>query len=146
MKITVDSINQMFEGTRQLLLGGLITAITGVLIVWNNESPPVGRLPIMFSVVALLTILPGFIAMLFSPITPLAAKLFDIKGSIVLCRIFSFIYFILYWYVTLLVVNIIFTIAMGLNGNDTMLKICFIIGCFIVAVVQTRRFYRLITQ
>ncbi|SJJ87928.1 hypothetical protein [Shigella sonnei] len=33
MKITVDNISEMFAGTKELLIGGLITGIVGVLIL-----------------------------------------------------------------------------------------------------------------
>lgn len=42
MKITVENIAEMFEGTKELLIGGLITAITGVLIIVKiSEVVPV---------------------------------------------------------------------------------------------------------
>lgn len=144
MKITVDNISEVFEGTKELLIGGLITAITGVLILIRISSYEFVKLPLMLFVIFLLTVIPGFMAMLFSPITKVTAKIFDIKSSNVLCRIFSFLYFVLYWFITLLIVNLIVSSLMHLGNGDGGLKACFAIGCFIVAVVQTRRFYHLI--
>ncbi len=146
MKITVDNISEMFTGTKELLIGGLIAAIVGLLIVIRLEGSEYLKVPQMFGAIFLLTVIPGFIAMLFSPLTKLTAKIFDIKSSNMLCRIFSFIYFVLYWFVTLLVVNLIATSLMNLGNGDGAVKSCFAIGCFIVAVVQTNRFYGLIIK
>jgi hypothetical protein len=144
MKITVDNINEMFEGTKELLIGGVITAILGVVILTRVSGYEVSKAPLMCIAVFLFTIVPGFFAMLFSPLTKITAKIFDIKNSYVLCRIFSFMYFVLYWFITLLIANLIVSSLMHLGNGDGGLKACFAIGCFIVAVVQTRRFYHLI--
>lgn len=145
MKITVDNINEMFEGTKELLIGGVITAILGVVILTRVNGYEVSKAPLMFIAVFLFTIAPGFFAMLFSPLTKITAKLFDIKSSTVLCRIFAGVYFVLYWYIPLLIVNIIISSIMYMGSGDGGLKACFAIGCFIIAVVQTKRFYSLIT-
>lgn len=100
----------------------------------------------MLVMIFLLTVVPGFIAMLFSPLTKVFAKIFDIKSSNILCRIFSFLYFILYMAITFLVTNFIFTTAMSLHGGDGGLRACFAIGCFVVAVEQTRKFYSLLIK
>lgn len=146
MKITVENIAEMFEGTKELLIGGLITAITGALIIVQiSEVVPV-KIPLMIIAIFLFTVVPGFFAMLFSPLTKLTAKIFDIKSSTVICRIFSGIYFILYWFIPLIIVNAIISSIMHLGSGDGGLKACFAIGCFIIAVVQTRRFYTLLTK
>lgn len=146
MKITVDSITTMFKGTKELLIGGLITAITGSIIIIKISEVVTSKIPLMVVALFLFTIVPGFFAMLFSPLTKITAKLFDIKDSKVLCRVFSGIYFILYWYIPLIIVNMIIASIMYMGSGDGGLKACFAIGCFIVAVVQTKRFYSLITQ
>ncbi|QJI78247.1 hypothetical protein HH197_08185 [Citrobacter koseri] len=51
MKITVDNISEMFEGTKELLIGGLITAITGVLILIQVSSYEFVKLPLMLLVI-----------------------------------------------------------------------------------------------
>lgn len=146
MKITVENFAEMFEGTKELLIGGLITAITGALIIVKiSEVVPV-KIPLMIIAIFLFTVVPGFFAMLFSPLTKLTAKIFDIKSSTVICRIFSGIYFILYWFIPLIIVNAIISSIMHLGSGDGGLKACFAIGCFIIAVVQTRRFYTLLTK
>ena len=146
MKITVDSIITMFEGTKELLIGGLITTITGTIIIVNVSEVVPAKIPLMIMAIFLFTVVPGFFAMLFSPLTKITAKLFDIKDSTVLCRVFSGIYFILYWYIPLIIVNMIIASIIYMGSGDGGLKACFAIGCFIVAVVQTKRFYSLITQ
>lgn len=146
MKITVDNISQMFEGTKELLIGGLITAITGAIIIVNVSEVVPAKIPLMIMAIFLFTVVPGFFAMLFSPLTKITAKLFDIKDSTAICRVFSGIFFILYWYIPLLIVNMIISSIMYMGSGDGGLKACFAIGCFIVAVVQTKRFYSLITQ
>ena len=146
MKITVHNISQMFEGTKELLIGGLITAITGAIIIVNVSEVVPAKIPLMIMAIFLFTVVPGFFAMLFSPLTKITAKLFDIKDSTVLCRVFSGIYFILYWYIPLIIVNMIIASIIYMGSGDGGLKACFAIGCFIVAVVQTKRFYSLITQ
>ncbi|PDP89882.1 hypothetical protein [Enterobacter cloacae] len=146
MKITVENISEMFEGTKELLIGGLITAITGVIIIIGPNGNEYVKVPLMLVIIFLLTVIPGFIAMLFSPLTKITAKIFDIKSSNVLCRIFSFLYFILYMVITFGGANFIFTIAMSLHSADNALRICFAIGCFVIAVVQTRKFYSILIK
>lgn len=146
MKITVENIAEMFEGTKELLIGGLITAITGALIIVKISEVVPAKIPLMIIAIFLFTVVPGFFAMLFSPLTKLTAKIFDIKSSTVICRIFSGIYFILYWFIPLIIVNAIISSIMHLGSGDGGLKACFAIGCFIIAVVQTRRFYTLLTK
>lgn len=146
MKITVENISEMFEGTKELLIGGLITAITGVLILTRLSGYEYVKVPLMLVMIFLLTVIPGFIAMFFSPLTKVSAKIFDIKNSSILCRIFSFLYFILYMAITFLVTNFIFTTAMSLHGGDGGLRACFAIGCFVVAVEQTRKFFSLLIK
>lgn len=146
MKITVENITEMFEGTKELLVAGLITAITGVLILTRVSGYAVVKAPLMFALLFLITVLPGFISMLFSPMTKVTAKIFDIKNSIAMCRIFSAIYFALYWFVTLLIVNIIVSSLIQMGNGDGGMKACFAIGCFVVAVVQTKRFYGLLIK
>ncbi|EFX1099666.1 TPA: hypothetical protein ACHXOF_004179, partial [Shigella sonnei] len=90
MKITVDNISEMFAGTKELLIGGLITGIVGVLILTRVSGYEYVKVPLMLVMIFLLTVVPGFIAMLFSPLTKVFAKIFDIKSSNILCRIFSF--------------------------------------------------------
>ena len=65
MKITVDNINEMFEGTKELLIGGVITAILGVVILTRVNGYEVSKAPLMFIAVFLFTIAPGFFAMFF---------------------------------------------------------------------------------
>ncbi|BCA40327.1 hypothetical protein [Kluyvera ascorbata] len=145
MKITVDNISEMFEGTKELLIGGLITAITGAIIIVNVSEVVSAKIPLMIIAIFLFTVVPGFFAMLFSPLTKITAKLFDIKSSTAICRVLSGIYFILYWYVPLIIVNMIITSIMYMGSGDGGLRACFAIGCFIIAVVQTRKFFRLLT-
>lgn len=146
MKITVENISEMFEGTKELLIAGLITAITGLLILIRVNGYAVVKAPLMFVILFLITVLPGFISMLFSPLTKITANLFDIKNSIAMCRIFSAIYFALYWFVTLLIVNLIVSSLIQMGSGDGGMKACFAIGCFVVAVVQTKRFYGLLIK
>ena len=146
MKITVDNISEMFEGTKELLIGGVITAILGVIILTRVSGYEVSKAPLMFIAVFLFTIVPGFFAMLFSPLTKVTAKIFDIKNSHVICGIFSFIYFVLYWFIILLFVNVIVSQMVYMGSGDGGLKACFAIGCFIVAVVQTTKFYKLLIE
>lgn len=146
MKITVENVTEMFEGMKELLVAGLITAIIGVLILTRVSGYAVVKAPLMFAVLFLITIMPGFVSMLFSPITKITAQIFDIKNSIVMCRIFSAIYFVLYWFVTLLIVNIIASSLIQMGRGDDGMKACFAIGCFVVAVVQTKRFYSLLIK
>ncbi|MCF2228627.1 hypothetical protein LGR88_08335 [Enterobacter cloacae] len=146
MKITVENISEMFEGTKELLIAGLITAITGLLILIRVNGYSVVKAPLMFVILFLITVLPGFISMLFSPMTKITAKIFDIKNSIAMCRIFSAIYFALYWFVTLLIVNLIVSSLIQMGNGDGGMKACFAIGCFVVAVVQTKRFYGLLIK
>ena len=146
MKITVDKINEMFEGTKELLIGGLITAITGSIIIIKISEVVTSKIPLMVVALFLFTVVPGFFAMMFSPLTKITAKFFDIKESIILCRTISAIYFVVYWYVPLIIVNMIIASIMYMGSGDGGLKACFAIGCFIIAVVQTRRFYTLLTK
>lgn len=146
MKITVDSITTMFKGIKELLIGGLITAITGAIIIVKISEVQAEKIPLMVGVLFLFTVVPGVFAMLFSPLTKITANLFDIKSSTVMCRIFSGIFFILYWYIPLMIFNVIIALLIHLGNGDDGIKICFAIGCFIIAVVQTKRFYSLITQ
>ncbi|EPY9616632.1 hypothetical protein K9J15_19200 [Enterobacter cloacae] len=146
MKITVENIAEMFEGTKELLIGGLITAVTGLIIIIGPNGNEYVKVPLMFVAIFLITIIPGFIAMLFSPLTKLTAKIFDIKSSNILCRLFSFLYFLLYWFVTLSVFNFIIRYVLNVHPIEDGMKICFAIGCFIVAVVQTRRFYTILIK
>ncbi|EFP7197529.1 hypothetical protein KGM23_003387, partial [Shigella sonnei] len=81
MKITVDNISEMFAGTKELLIGGLITGIVGVLILTRVSGYEYVKVPLMLVMIFLLTVVPGFIAMLFSPLTKVFAKIFDIKSS-----------------------------------------------------------------
>lgn len=118
MKITVENISEMFEGTKELLIAGLITAITGLLILIRVNGYSVVKAPLMFVILFLITVLPGFISMLFSPMTKITAKIFDIKNSIAMCRIFSAIYFALYWFVTLLIVNLIVSSLIQMGNGD----------------------------
>lgn len=140
MKITVENISEMFEGTKELLIGGLITAITGVLILTRLSGYEYVKVPLMLVAIFLITIIPGFIAMLFSPLTKLTATVFDIKSSNLLCRVFSFLYFLLHWFITLTAFNLIIRYVLNVHPIEDGMKLCFAIGCFIVAVVQTRRF------
>ncbi|MEH3776307.1 hypothetical protein POW02_20055 [Enterobacter asburiae] len=146
MKITVENISEMFEGTKELLIGGLITAITGVLILTRLSGYEYVKVPLMLVAIFLITIIPGFIAMLFSPLTKLTAKVFDIKSSNLLCRVFSFLYFLLYWFITLTAFNLIIRYVLNVHPIEDGMKLCFAIGCFIVAVVQTRRFYSILIK
>lgn len=146
MKITVENISEMFEGTKELLIGGLITAITGVLILTRLSGYEYVKVPLMLVAIFLITIIPGFIAMLFSPLTKLTAKVFDIKSSNLLCRVFSFLYFLLYWFITLTAFNLIIRYVLNVHPIEDGMKLCFAIGCFIVAVVQTSRFYSILIK
>lgn len=146
MKITVENLSEMFEGTKELLIGGLITAITGVIIIIGPNGNEYVKVPLMLVAIFLITVIPGFVAMLFSPLTKLTAKIFDIKSSNLLCRLFSFLYFLLYWIVTLSVFHFIIRVLLNVHPIEDGMKVCFAIGCFIVAVVQTRRFYSILIK
>ncbi|MGL5900655.1 MAG: hypothetical protein ACRCZW_13535, partial [Lactobacillaceae bacterium] len=114
----------MFEGTKELLIGGLITAITGAIIIVNVSEVVPAKIPLMIMAIFLFTVVPGFFAMLFSPLTKITAKLFDIKDSTAICRVFSGIFFILYWYIPLLIVNMIISSIMYMGSGDGGLKAC----------------------
>lgn len=146
MKITVENISEMFEGTKELLIGGLITAVTGLIIIIDPNGNEYVKVPLMLIAIFLITIIPGFVSMLFSPLTKLTAKIFDIKTSNLLCRLFSFLYFLLYWFITLAAFHIIIRYVLNVHPIEDGMKLCFAIGCFIVAVVQTRRFYSLLIK
>lgn len=150
MKITVDKIKEMFEGTKLLLIAGVLTTVVGVtLIVGSNPSVIIkSKIPLMVMAIFLFTVIPGFFSMLFSPLTKVTAKLFDIKESRMLCRAISAIYLVVYWYIPLMIVDLIIILVMSLgNGNgDGGIKMSCAVGCFVVAVVQTRRFYTLLTK
>ncbi|MFY7360374.1 hypothetical protein [Enterobacter cloacae complex sp. IR5403] len=47
MKITVENISEMFEGTKELLIGGLITAITGLIIIIGPNGNEYVKVPLM---------------------------------------------------------------------------------------------------
>ena len=146
MKITVENISEMFEGTKELLTGGLITAVTGLIIIIGPNGNEYVKVPLMLVAIFLITIIPGFVAMFFSPLTKLTAKIFDIKSSNLLCRLFSFLYFLLYWFITLAAFNFIIKYVLNVHPIEDGMKLCFAIGCFIVAVVQTRRFYSILIK
>lgn len=148
MKITADSINEMFEGTKALLIAGVLTTVVGVvLIVGSNPSAiPVFKIPLMAIAIFLFTVVPGFFAMFFSPLTKVTAKLFDIKDSKVLCRVLSVIYLVLYWYIPLMIFNLIVALVMRLGNGDDGIKISFAVGCIVVAFIQAKKFYKLLTQ
>ncbi|MER1681244.1 hypothetical protein KC846_22655, partial [Enterobacter hormaechei] len=127
MKITVENISEMFEGTKELLIGGLITAITGLIIIIGPNGNEYVKVPLMLVAIFLITIIPGFVAMLFSPLTKLTAKIFDIKSSNILCRLFSFLYFLLYWFITLAAFNLIVRYVLNVHPIKDGMKLCFAI-------------------
>ncbi|ELQ6202126.1 hypothetical protein R2291_004487, partial [Cronobacter sakazakii] len=59
MKITVENISEMFEGTKELLIGGLITAVTGLIIIIDPNGNEYVKVPLMLIAIFLITIIPG---------------------------------------------------------------------------------------
>ncbi|MGP3591853.1 hypothetical protein [Vagococcus sp. WN89Y] len=144
MKITEDSIFRMFEGTKQLVLGAFIAAMTGTLILMQSGYYSISKAPLIAATMVLMVIIAGFIAMLFSPITYKTAKIFDIASNKTLCRIISGVFFLLYLIITTLLVNFIAVSIFGKHDAEDM-SLLFFVGCFIVSVVQSRRYFKLIT-
>lgn len=145
VKITEESIFRMFEGTKQLIAGSIVAAITGTLILMQSSYYHVSKAPLMAIAMVLMVTIAGFIAMLFSPLTYRIAKLFDISSNKTLCRIMAVIYFILYLFLTCLIVNIIAASLFGRHDAEDM-SLLFFVGCFIVSVVQSRRYFKLISE
>lgn len=145
MKITEESIYRTFEGTKQLLLGALITAITGFLIFTQTGSRSFGAYLISSIGFFVVTLLSGVVAMLFSPLTYRVARQFDIKGSKALCRIFAIVYFILFTAITTFIISMMWIALIGEHDAKSV-SLVILIGCFIVGVIQTNRFFKLITE
>lgn len=61
MKITVENLSEMFEGTKELLIGGLITAVTGLIIIIGPNGNEYVKVPLMFVAIFLITIIPGLV-------------------------------------------------------------------------------------
>ena len=145
MKITEESIFRMFEGIKQLIAGSIVAAITGTLILMQSSYYQLSKAPLMAIAMVLMVIIAGLIAMLFSPITYRTAKIFDISSNKTLCKIMSGIYFFIYLFITSLIVNLIAASLFGRHDAEDM-SLLFFIGCFIVSLVQSRRYLKLISE
>ncbi|WP_313481439.1 hypothetical protein [Atlantibacter hermannii] len=143
MKITEETIYRMFEGTRHLIIGSILSAVIGTLLLMQSSYFVIAKAPLLLIAMFLMTTIAGFIAMFVSPITYHFASFFDISTNKLLCRIVSSIYFLLYLLLTNLIACTIAFFILGKRDSEDMMTLIFI-GCLIVSIVQSRRFFKLI--
>lgn len=143
MKITEQSISRTFEGLKALSICSVISAVGYFFNYVDFDVIAISRYMILIIGVFLSTFLSGLVSMLFSPFTYKVSGYFDISSNVVICRVISVLYFIMYGFITLLIANIIAEAVMR-SGEVDGLKPAIIIGCLTVAIIQATRFYKLI--